>query len=76
MPIEDVSFHNVYVHMADDAKPDVPAMMDDLEPMKKRGIYLNNVKDAVFSNVKITNHEGKAFTIENCENIRLTDCSE
>lgn len=76
MPIEDISFHDVYIHMADDAKPDKPAMMDGIEPMTRKGIYLNNVKNAVFSNVKITNHEGKAFTIENCEDIRITDCTE
>lgn len=76
MPIEDISFHNVYVHMAEDAKPDIPAMMDDLEPMKKQGIFLSNVKNAIFNNVKITNHEGKAFTIENCEDIKIIDCTE
>ena len=76
MPIEDISFHNVYIHMAEDAKPDTPAMMDDLEPMRKRGIYLINVKDATFSSVKITGHEGKTFTVENCEGVKLIDCTE
>lgn len=76
MPIEDISFDNVSVHLDTDGKPDVPAMMDNLEPMKRKGIYLNNVKNASFNNVQITNHEGEAFTIENCEGIKVLNCSE
>lgn len=76
MPIEDISFDNVSVHMDADGKPDVPAMIDNLEPMKRKGIYLNNVKNASFNNVQITNHEGKAFTIENCEGIKVTNSTE
>ena len=76
MPIEDISFDNVSVHMDADGKPDVPAMMDNLESMKRKGIYLNNVKNANFNNVQITNHEGDAFTVENCESIKFINCTE
>ncbi len=76
MPIEDVSFDNVSVHMAEEAKPDTPAMMDYLEPMQGKGIFCRYMKNAVFNNVRITGHKGDAFTVENCDGIRLTDCSE
>lgn len=76
MPIEDISFQNVSIHMAKDAKPGIPAMMDNLEPIAGRGIFLNYVKDALFSNVQILGYQGKAFTIEHCENVRFVECQE
>lgn len=76
MPIEDIGLHNVSIHMARDAKPDTPAMMDGLEPMQGRGIFCRFVKNASFSSVRVTGHRGEGFIIEDCEGIRFTDCSE
>lgn len=76
MPIEDISFHNVSIHMAENAKPDIPAMMDALEPMHSRGIFCRFVNHALFSDVRITGHKGEAFILEDCAGVRLMDCSE
>ena len=74
MPIEDITFDNMDIHMADNSLPAMPAMMDGVEPMKQKGFYCNNVKDIYFNNVTVINHEGSAFTVENGENVEFTKC--
>lgn len=74
LPIEDITFDNIDIHLADNANEDMPAMMDGIEPMAKKGFYCNNVKDVFFNNVTIINHEGSAFTVENGENVEFTNC--
>ncbi|WP_066310489.1 glycoside hydrolase family 28 protein [Bacillus sp. FJAT-29814] len=72
--VEDITFDRVSVHMADDAEPGLPAMMAELEPMKQRGFFCSNVRDIVFNQVTISNHEGPAFIVENGEDIEITGC--
>jgi polygalacturonase len=72
--VEDVSFTNVSIHMANDAKPEHPAMMDKLEPMAKKGFFCSNSKNVKFNNVTITNQEGPAFTFDGVKNISMMDC--
>jgi polygalacturonase len=74
MPIEDITFDNIDIHMTDKAIPEMPAMMDGIEPMSHKGFYCQNVKDIQFNNVTISNHEGSAFIVENGENIEFTKC--
>lgn len=72
--IEDVTFDHISITMAEDAIPDIPAMMADLEPMKQRGFYCGNMKEVSFHYVTIRNHEGPAFYIENGEDIEWVAC--
>ncbi|OAS82512.1 MULTISPECIES: glycoside hydrolase family 28 protein [Metabacillus] len=74
MYVEDVTFDNVTVAMADDAEPGMPAMMSELEPMKQRGFYCGNVTGVSFNRVTVSNHEGPAFYIENGKDIEISDC--
>ncbi len=73
-PVEEISFQNVSVHLAEGAEPGLPAMMCHLEPMKNQGFYCNNVKNLAFRQVKVSGHEGPAFTLENVEGLVLTGC--
>jgi polygalacturonase len=75
MPISDISFTNVALHLAQDAKPAFPAMMTHLQPMKQRGLICNHVKNAFFCNVTVSGHAGPAFTFENANNIELFFCA-
>ncbi len=75
MPIEDVSFDNISLHLADQAAPAAPAMMVGLDPMAKKGVFCTNVRDVSFSNVTVENADGPAFTIENSANIDLIRCA-
>ncbi|MGV8982018.1 glycoside hydrolase family 28 protein [Clostridium sp.] len=74
MYIEDLSFENISIAMAENAGPGMPDMMSNLEPMKQRGFFCSNVKDIIFNNVTISNHEGPAFIVENGINIEFIRC--
>jgi polygalacturonase len=74
MPISDISFINVALHLARNAEPALPAMMDQLQPMKQQGLICNHVKNAFFCNVMVSGHAGPAFTFENANQIELSFC--
>lgn len=73
-PLEDISFDNISIAMAEDAEPGMPAMMAGLEPMKQKGFFGCNLKDVYFNNVIVRNHEGSAFQIENSTNVEFNRC--
>ena len=64
MPIEDISFENVRISFADDAQPGYPEMMDDIEPVKKLGLFARNVKKLSLKGVEITEYEGEKYRVE------------
>ncbi|MCH1625454.1 glycoside hydrolase family 28 protein [Ferdinandcohnia quinoae] len=72
--VEDISFDNISVAMADDAKPGMPAMMSELEPMKQHGFFCSNVNGISFQRVQVSNHEGPAFYVENSIDVEFVDC--
>jgi len=62
MPIEDVSFEDVAISMAADAKPGHPAMAPDMPPMQRAGFYACNVRGLRLRDVEITEHLGAPLT--------------
>lgn len=74
MYVEDVSFDNISIAMAEDSEPGMPDMMSNLAPMSQRGFFCSNVKDITFNNVTISNHIGPAFYVENAINIEFSRC--
>ncbi|MDP4097841.1 glycoside hydrolase family 28 protein [Paenibacillus sp. P96] len=72
--ISDITFTNIDISMAEPATPGLPAMMSGLEEMQKRGFYLGNVRDILFQQVTIENHEGPAIYIENGEDVEVINC--
>ncbi len=75
MPIEDITFDNISVHLADDPEPAVPPMMSFLEPMAKHGFFCCNVKNISFNNVQVINNVGPAFEARSCDNVEFSRCS-
>lgn len=67
--LSEITFNNIDISLADDATPEVSAMMTGLEATTNQGFYMGNVKDSTFKNITIENHEGPAFYLENCENV-------
>lgn len=67
--LSEITFNNIDISLADDAIPEVSAMMTGLEATTNQGFYMGNVKDSTFRNITIENHEGPAFYLENCENV-------
>jgi len=74
MYVEDITFNQVSVTMAEDAELGVPAMMVGIEPMKKRGFLCFNVKDIHFNQVTVANHEGPAIYVENAIGVEINNC--
>lgn len=72
--VSEITFTNIDISMAEPAIPGLPAMMSGLEEMQKRGFYLGNVRDILFQQVTIENHEGPAFYIENGEDVEVINC--
>jgi polygalacturonase len=72
--VEDISFDNISIAMAEDAEAAVPAMMAGIEPVKQKGFYACNVKDVYFNNVTVSGHNGPAFEIEDSTNVEFNRC--
>ena len=72
-PIDKVTFENVSVSFAKDAKPFVPAMQNDAVKRLKMGLYLNNVKTVVIKDTVITGADGDIAITENCENVQKSN---
>lgn len=67
--IEEIVFENVSISYAEDPVMDVPAMMDDLLPCCKKGMYANNIKHLVLRSCTITGQDGEAFELYNIDNL-------
>lgn len=75
MPLEEITFDNISVEMAENAVPGMPAMMSNLEPVAKKGFFGCNTRDIRFNNVKVTGQDGPAFSMEDSQNIEFAGCS-
>ena len=72
--IEDITFDNISISMAENAEASVPAMMAGMEPVKQKGFLCCNVKDVYFNNVSVSGHEGPAFEIKDSLNVEFNRC--
>ncbi|MVB10523.1 Glycosyl hydrolases family 28 [Caprobacter fermentans] len=69
MPIESVSFRNVRISFAADARAGYPAMMDGLEPVAKLGLFARNVKKLSLAGVTIEGFEGEKTDFADIEEL-------
>ncbi len=74
MYVEDCTFENVYIEMADDAVPGIPAMLVGAEEVKQEGFFMCNTKGVKFNNVTVVGVDGPAFEIQNSEDMVLSNC--
>ena len=74
MPVEDITFDNVSVNLAEDSAFAIPAMISHLKPINHQGFYCNNFRNIKFNNVKIGGYEGPAFEMIKGKNIEFTGC--
>ena len=63
MPIEDVSFRDVSVSMARDARSGVPEHLDDERPMSRRGFIGRNITGLRLEGVEVSGQEGEPFVL-------------
>lgn len=76
MLLEEITFDNISVHLAEDGEPAVPAMMSHLDPMKQQGFFCCNVKNVFFNKVNVSGHAGPAFEVKQSQDIEFSRCSD
>jgi polygalacturonase len=74
MPIEDISFSNISVTMAEKSESGYPEMADGLETMHRAGFFIRNVNHLRLDQVEIYQQVGPAFRIENSTKVNINGC--
>lgn len=69
--MKDVSFSYAKI-----AAKGVPAMLDGISPVRKMGLFANNVEELVLEAVTIKGADGEAFIIENVDQLHKNQCEE
>ena len=64
-PIKSINLENIYFHYAKDPKEGRPAMMDNLLPMKGKGLIFSNVGEVSLKNVSFDGLNDEKFELEN-----------
>lgn len=62
--IKEVTFENVRISYADEAKAGVPAMMDGLDKTCKLGFFAKNVEKLTLKNVQISGQVGEELVLD------------
>ena len=63
MPLEDVSFRDVVIRMAERATTGVLRNFDGLAPMRRAGFIARNVRGLSLEGVQVSGQEGEAFVL-------------
>jgi polygalacturonase len=69
MPIQDIAFHDVDIHMKPDAGKGTPGIAEAIEKMSKRGFYCRYAQGVRLESVRVDGLEGPLVDEENCEDI-------
>lgn len=65
--IEEVTLENTYFEFTENSKLGIPAMMDDVEPVMKMGIFINNVKKLIMKNLEVKGQIGEEIVLTNVD---------
>ena len=68
-PIKEVRIENVSFSFKEDAKPNIPAMLENVREYCKEGLYVDNVENLVLKNVTFTGVKGEKIIKKNCGNV-------
>jgi hypothetical protein len=74
-PVTDLTFDHVVIKMARNAIPGYPAMMSDLQPMRRAGFFCCNIKRISLNQLQVQEAEGPAFTFKHTEGVEFNSCS-
>ena len=68
-PIKEIRIENVSFSFKEDAKPFVPAMLENVREYCKEGLYVDNVENLVLKNVAFEGVCGEKIIKKNCGNV-------
>lgn len=69
MPIDEVTFENVRVAFAEDARPAVPSMFTNAPKRCRLGLYFENVRRVALKNVNVEGQVGEPIVARNVDSI-------
>jgi hypothetical protein len=72
MPLEDISLSDISIAMSPDAEAGYPEMADDLEVMRRAGLFVRNARGLRLHNVEVTGQLGPALTLIDAADIGLS----
>lgn len=67
--IHKVVMEQIHVTYAEEAKTDVPAMMDGLEPCSRMGVFANNIESLTLRAVTVEGQAGDAYLLGNIDRL-------
>ena len=67
--IEELTFENINITYADNAKSGVAAMMLGCDEASRQGMIVSNINTLILDNVKVTGCDGEEIVAENVDNI-------
>ncbi|SFR63322.1 glycoside hydrolase family 28 protein [Anaeromicropila populeti] len=68
--IDMIEMTNITATFADNPEQGIPAMMDDIEPCSRLGIYAYNVTTLLLNNVHISGNAGETIQLENVDSVQ------
>jgi polygalacturonase len=74
--IEQISMRHISILFSDDAKPMYPAMMADLSPCAKKGIFIANVRDLLLEDINVTGQEGPIMELQGIDHKEMDTCEQ
>jgi hypothetical protein len=72
MPVEDISLSDVSIAMAADAEAAYPEMADDLELMRRAGLFVRNARGLRLHNVEVRGQLGPALSIADAAEVEIS----
>ena len=71
MPLEEVSFDDVSISLAEDARAGEPEMADDMPAMQRAGFFARNVRSLRLCHVTIHHQLGQPLLIEDANEVEI-----
>ena len=71
--IDEVIMENITIDYAENPIKGIPAMMDDIDPISKMGVFVNNVGKLTMRNIHVKGAEGKTYAIDNIDEVDVDD---
>jgi polygalacturonase len=70
-PLEDISFDDVAISMADEPQSGEPDMADDIEPMRGAGFFIRNARGVRLHNLAVTRQRGQALILKEVTDVSI-----
>lgn len=70
-PIENITFNNIDISIAEEAEPHLPASITRFRQMLKAGIFCKHVKDIQLHHIHISDQIGPALTFESARDVDI-----